>query len=432
VADLSPSEPGQQPVASAGLRFLDERSGYSMQPYGAPGAPDDAAVDWRRYWSAIVRYRWWVLLGTVLGLAGGLAAARMLKPQYRAQATVWIDVANNRQDASRGPIRQGQLLEANAWVDLLQSYTVLDDVVRQLRLYMVAPGSPADSLALASFDLAERFRPGRYRLAVDQSGKTFILMGVGGAVLQRGAPGEAVGDALGFRWTPPVAALRAGASISFTLITPRDAAQRLSENLGVRLDENGNFMRLELAGTDPNAIAAALNAVAQRLVAVAAELKRAKLTELTHILDQQLATAARNLHDAEGALENFRVKTITLPSEQSTPVAPGLEATRDPVFKNFFEMRIEREQLRRDREAVRRVLGQVPESGLAVAGLEVIGTVHRSSELTEALKELTTKQAELRALRYRYTDEHPPVKRLQADIETLVQTITDQIMAAAS
>ena len=419
MADLSPSEPGQQPVASAGLRFLDERSGYSMQPYGAPATLDDAAVDWRRYWSAIVRYRWWVLLGTVLGLAGGLAAARMLKPQYRAQATVWIDVANNRQDASRGPIRQGQLLEANAWVDLLQSYTVLDDVVRQLRLYMVAPGSPADSLALASFDLAERFRPGRYRLAVDQSGKTFILMGVGGAVLQRGAPGEAVGDALGFRWTPPVAALRAGASISFTLITPRDAAQRLSENLGVRLDENGNFMRLELAGTDPNAIAAALNAVAQRLVAVAAELKRAKLTELTHILDQQLATAARNLHDAEGALENFRVKTITLPSEQSTPVAPGLEATRDPVFKNFFEMRIEREQLRRDREAVRRVLGQVPESGLAVAGLEVIGTVHRSSELTEALKELTTKQAELRALRYRYTDEHPPVKRLQADIETL-------------
>ena len=352
MADLSPSEPGQQPVASAGLRFLDERSGYSMQPYGAPATLDDAAVDWRRYWSAIVRYRWWVLLGTVLGLAGGLAAARMLKPQYRAQATVWIDVANNRQDASRGPIRQGQLLEANAWVDLLQSYTVLDDVVRQLRLYMVAPGSPADSLALASFDLAERFRPGRYRLAVDQSGKTFILMGVGGAVLQRGAPGEAVGDALGFRWTPPVAALRAGASISFTLITPRDAAQRLSENLGVRLDENGNFMRLELAGTDPNAIAAALNAVAQRLVAVAAELKRAKLTELTHILDQQLATAARNLHDAEGALENFRVKTITLPSEQSTPVAPGLEATRDPVFKNFFDMRIEREQLRRDREAV--------------------------------------------------------------------------------
>ena len=82
-------------------------------------------------------------------------------------------------------------------------------------------------------------------------------------------------------------------------------------------------------------------------------------------------------------------------------------------------MRIMREQLRRDREAVLRVLAQAPESGLAVAGLEVIGTVHNSSDLVEALKELTAKQAELRALRYRYTDEHPPVKRLQASIETL-------------
>ncbi|OLC06467.1 MAG: hypothetical protein AUH42_05630 [Gemmatimonadetes bacterium 13_1_40CM_70_11] len=132
-----------------------------------------------------VRNRWWVLLGTVLGLAAGLAATKLLKPQYRAQATVWIDVGN-RQDANRGPIRSGQLLEAYAWVDLLRSYAVLDDVVRQLRLY-AAPGSPADTLPLVSFDVAQRFRPGRYRLAVDQSGKSFSLTGEGGVVLQRGA-----------------------------------------------------------------------------------------------------------------------------------------------------------------------------------------------------------------------------------------------------
>src|SRR2546427_12897410 len=202
-----------------------------MQPYGAPGAPDDAAVAWRPSGSAIVRYRWWVLLGTGLGLTGGFAAGRLLKPQYRAQATVWIDAANNRPDASRGPIRQGQLLEPYAWVDLLQSYAVLDDVVRQRRLYLT-PGSRGDSLALASFDLAERFRSGTYRLAVDPSGKGFtltavdgVVAAVGGVVLQRGTPGEAVGEAFGFRWTPPATALPAGASISFSLVTPRDAAQ---------------------------------------------------------------------------------------------------------------------------------------------------------------------------------------------------------------
>ena len=175
-----------------------------MQPYGAPATPDDAAVDWRRYWAAIVRYRWWVVLCTALGLVGGFVAASVLKPQYRAQATVWIDVAKERQDATRGPIRQGQLLEATAWVDLLQSYAVLDDVVRQRRLYLT-PGARGDSLAFASFDMGERFRSGNYRLSVDASGKSFtltavggVLMAVGGVVLQRGTPGEAVGDAIGF------------------------------------------------------------------------------------------------------------------------------------------------------------------------------------------------------------------------------------------
>src|SRR3989449_5543299 len=37
----------------------------------------------------------------------------------------------------------------------------------------------------------------------------------------------------------------------------------------------------------------------------------------------------------------------------------------------------------------------------------------------QALDELTRKQAELRALRSRYTDSHPPVQRLRDDIQTL-------------
>ncbi len=417
MADRSVSKPAPQPL-EAEVGLLGERSGSIVEPFSDATA-DNPGFDLRRYWSAILRYRWWVLLGTGLGLAGGFVAGRQLSPQYSVQATVWIDAPSKRQqDASRGPIQQGQLVEAYAWVNLLRSYAVLDEVVRQLRLY-IAPGSAADKLALASFDVAAQFRPGSYRLAVAKDGNSFTLMGAGGIVLQRGVPGDAVGSALGFRWTPPRTALPPGVTVSFSLVTPRDAAQGLAEGLGVRLDEAGTFMRLELAGTDPYAIAATLNAVTQRLVVVAAELKRVKLKELTRILNEQLTTAARNLHDADAALESFRVKTIILPSEQSTPVAPGLEATRGPAFKNFFEMRIEREQLRRDGEAVRRVLAQVPDSGLAVGGLEVIGTVQRSSELTEALRELTTKQAELRALRYRYTEEHQAVRRFEADIATL-------------
>ncbi len=404
---------------------LDAPGGYVVPP--ALGGAEGEGLDWARWWSVLLRFRWWVALGTALGLAAGLAAARFLKPLYLTQATIWIDAGNRGPDATRGPIRSGQLFESYAWVDLLRSFTVLDAVVRQQRLYLT-PRSAADAAALASFDVADAFRPGRYRLTADATGRELRLLGPRGELLQRVAAGDSVGAPLGFRWVPAPAALPPRTSVAFSLVTLRDAAQRLSDALRVHLDENGNFLRLELSGTDPARLATTLNAVAQRYVAVAADLKRAKLVELTRILDEQLATAARNLRAAESGLESFRVKTITLPSERATPVSPGLEQTRDPVFANFFEMRIEREQLRRDQEAIQRVLADLPDSGSASAGsdggagvatLEVIGSVQRSAELGSALRELTTKQAELRALRYRYAEAYPPVERLAGEVATL-------------
>jgi capsular exopolysaccharide synthesis family protein len=403
---------------------LDASSGAVVPP-ALGGVVEDEGLDWARWWSVLVRFRWWVVLGTTVGLAAGLVAARLLKPLYLTQATIWIDAGNRGPDATRGPIRSGQLFESYAWVDLLRSFTVLDAVVRQQRLY-VTPRSAADAVALASFDVADDFRPGRYRVAVDATGRELRVLGPRGELLQRVAVGDSVGVPLGFRWVPTAAALPPRASVAFSLVTLRDAAQRLSDALRVHLDENGNFLRLELSGTDPARLATTLNAVAQRYVAVAADLKRAKLVELTRILDEQLATAAGNLRAAESSLESFRVKTITLPSERATPVAPGLEQTRDPVFANFFEMRIEREQLRRDQEAIQRVLADLPDSGGAergggagVAALEVIGSVQRSAELSSALRELTAKQAELRALRYRYAEAYPPVERLAGEVATL-------------
>ncbi|UCC47424.1 MAG: polysaccharide biosynthesis tyrosine autokinase, partial [Gemmatimonadota bacterium] len=124
------------------------------------------------------------------------------------------------------------------------------------------------------------------------------------------------------------------------------------------------------------------------------------------------------------------VRTITLPSEPATPIVPGLAATRDPAFANYFDLKVEREQLRRDREAVERVLVQAPDSGLSVEALEVIPAVRGSSELTAALADLTSKRAELRALRYTYTDEYPPVRELAGEVETLERTAIPSLAAA--
>ena len=162
-------------------------------------------------------------------------------------------------------------------------------------------------------------------------------------------------------------------------------------------------------------------------MAVAADLKRQRLTELTKILDEQLSAAQKSLQDAEAALQSYRVATITLPSDRPVPapsggrvgVASSGENAQDPVFGNYFSSQFERDQAHRDRETLERVLRQMGDSGLSAEALAVVGSVQQNADLAAALKELNSKQADLRTLRYRYSDQYPPVQRLQGEIATL-------------
>ena len=380
---------------------------------------EESGPDWRRIWSALLRFKWVVLLMVVLGLGGAFAATRVMRPVYRAQANVWVDVPGRRGEGAsdtRGPIRQGALLDADDWVELMRSYIVLDQVVRDLRLYLTLK-RPADRESFADFSVNDQFRPGNYRLSISADGRAYTLSSADGVDLERGTVGDSIGRRLGFRWLPAPGTLPSGGTVDFSLMTPRDAALALGEQLDVRMDFNGNFLAVELRGTNPVMISNILNGVAQRYVEVAAELKREKLTELTKILENQLATAQRNLDQAEGALQGFRTRNITLPSEQ--PNGGGaVGESRDPIRSNFFDMQGDRDQLRRDRESIERFLA---DSALPMDALSTIGSVQHAPELSNALKELSDKQAQLRAYRYHYSDEYPPLQRLVREVAQLQQ-----------
>ncbi|HEV8400320.1 MAG TPA: polysaccharide biosynthesis tyrosine autokinase [Gemmatimonadales bacterium] len=385
---------------------------------------DDPGPDWRRVSAALWHYKWVVFLCSVLGIAGGIAATRALRPTYIAQATVWIDVPDNRREPDRaGPIRQGGLLTQDAWIDLLRSYVVLDHVVREQRLYLELM-SIEDTARFAGFGATDTFRPGQYVLTVDDAGRNYVLSAAKGADLQRGTVGDSVGKTLGFQWAPTAALLPPGRKIEFTLATPRDAALRLGERLDVRMDLNGNFLSVELRGSNPRQIANILNSTTARFVQVAGQLKREKLTELTKILQDQRAYAQRGLDDAEAALKSFRMRTITLPSDQSmggtgSPGTGTSAPARDPVIDDYFQRQFERDQLGRDRANILRVLTQTADSGLPVDAFASIASVQRSPELANALKELSDKQAQLRTYRYHYSDAYPLVQRLLGEIAEL-------------
>lgn len=396
-------------------RLTAPRAGAYRPALTPTEAPPD--VQWGRYRTAIRRFKWLVITVTLLGTLGGIGATRIVGSFYSAHATIWIEGANDKAPP-QGVAWSSDLLAATGWIELARSYAVLEPVVNELRLYL-SWEAPKDSAVFASFGAKGRFQPGAYRLQVDSTGRAFSLATDQGVVLQRGAVGDSVGPELGFAWVPPVAELQAERRIDFVLDPPNETAIRLAEKLRAKTDLDGNFLRIELRGTKPTKITAIVNAVAQRTVTVAGNLKRQQLTELVRILGEQLKSAQGKLQADEAALRSFLGKTVNFVSDGSAPVAPGLQFTHDPAMSRYFEMKVSLEQIRRDRAGIASVLAQVPDSGLPVDALAAIGSVDRSTELAAALRDLTAKRALLRALQFRYTDAHLPVQRAAQDVQDL-------------
>jgi len=402
-----------------------------FHPGGVPGIPPLPTGEWRRVLAAVRRYKL-VLAGiTIAGTLAGFGASRFLKPTYQARATIWIQVTDRDADRARGeqgPIQSAQLIGTpGGWLDLIRSHAVLDAVVREARLYLHVK-SPLDTAALTTLTIPGEVRPGSYRLDVDAEGQHFTLRDVDAdVVLQQGSVGDSVGGVLGFAWVPPTGTLRPGSVVRFTVTALSDAAVQLSEGLRTRATADGYFVRLERRGRDPALITMTVNAVADRLVAVAADLKRQRLTELSSILREQRDRAKASLRAAEVGLTRFRVRNAVRPSEGPAQGADGRRTTADPTFASYVDLQVALGSLAHDRMAIQGVLAHAADSGVSVDELTMIGAVQRSSELAAALKELADRQQELRTLRFRYADTHPPVRRLAQQVDTLTRYVIPQL-----
>jgi capsular exopolysaccharide synthesis family protein len=379
--------------------------------------------DWRRIVASVMRFKWLVLAVVVLGTAAGYGLSKFLiKPGYLARARIWVDVQDPSSRQPQSFVVSPNLSISTGWNDLLMSDAVMDWVVRENHLYLGWEAA-ADSTVFAAFTLQDRFRIGTYALKVDSAGQRYTLAGEDGSTVETGAVGDSIGRSLGWVWAPPAAALPKGHLINFSVASPHETGLSIGAALSVREDENGNFMLLELKDEDPEFAAGTLNAIAERFVAQAADMKKQKAHELTNILNQRLNEARGKLAAAEAALRAFRVRSAT----QLALSNNGMIDTRDPSANVFFTNRMALDQVQQDRQVIERVLSAATDSGLQSDELENVPSVQHSTTLTAALRELTDKQANLRTLRYRYTDEQPSVRKLASDIEQLQKITIPQL-----
>ncbi len=398
-------------------------SAPSATPLGAAGEP---GVPWARYLSAIWRYKWLVVLATLIGAAAGVAAGRRIRPTYSVQATLLV--STDRREHSTDVARTVELVSGTSWVDLLRSYAILERVARRAGLHAL-PISPQDRVLFAGLIVRDTMRAGRMAIRVDSAASRYTLVDAANTVLETGAVGDSIGRSIGFQWQPPRALLPGGSEHAFTVQSARDAANDISSRLTTVQPEGTSFIRLTLTGGDPKATTAMLNMITDEFISVSAELERRSIVEQSARLRDQAQSAENSLRAAETALERFRVASVTLPSDAS---ATGARANGlDPLLSRYLDAKTELDQLQSDRATLNDAelrLRADPAAVDYVLTLPMLAT--HAPEVRAAVVTLGAKDTALRAARRDYTDENKIVRDLrQATNELRLETIPRLVAA---
>lgn len=376
--------------------------------------------------AALKRYKWLILATTVFGSAIGFVLSKMIAPKYTVNASVWVREKPN----SSGPIRAPGLVSTNlGWSDLVTSQAVLDSVVVRLALFAL-PENIRDTVVLRSMQPTDTLVPGSYDVSVQ--GGTYVLTRVKGprgeamnTVVERGAVGDSVGHSIGVAWLPDWSIVPRERAMRFRLMVPREASARVLRQLIVFLPEQSNFMRLMLSGTEPVLLASTMNTILDVFLETAKRLKKTDLTESYESLEEQREKAAADMAAAANALERYRIRTITLPSD-NVPVAPGVTIAQNPVFASYFGDRTNLGAIKQDRELLEEVLNERRAGG--TGWIEKLRTVPNlainNPNLTVAIGELDLQRNKLRLEQQTKTDSHRVVVDLRRQIRELeMQTI---------
>ncbi len=401
----------------------DDRPGTALQRIPSdsrptsfmPLRPSTTQGEWQRY-AEVVRHHWWpVLAVTLLGTLGGIYASRFVRPQFEARSVLWVEASDA--DAVGVVTGADPGVDVASMVSLLTSNSVLDSAVRSQQLYLV-PQSPVGGALFRQFGVAESVVAGEYVLSVTADGARYALTSGEGDVVERGAVGDSIGRALGFRWAPPPMLLAAGATAAFDIRPPYDVTASLAKELRITPEPGARFVRLTLRGDDPAKTTATLNAITARAVLVASALKTQRLEALEDILGGRYRHAGEELRASENALAAFRMREVRRLEESGS----GSFATGGADLTTLASMSVEVEELRRDRRRLGAILDEAKLATLRLDALSAVPAVVRAPQLGVAIEEAHKQQAALRALRYRYSEESAPVIEGERALAVLMGT----------
>ena len=372
--------------------------------------------------AALKRYKWLILATTLFGSAVGFVLTQMIPPKFQVNSSVWI---REKTGSQSGPIQPPGLVSTNlSWADLVMSQAVLDSVVVRLALF-ATPEHVRDTVVLRGMQPTDTLIPGAYQLS--RENMKYVLTRIEGPrgegvnrVIEQGIVGDSVGRTIGVAWVPNWTAMPSDRPLNFNLVVPREASGRILRQLTVILPETSNLMRLMLQGTEPVFLASTMNTILDVFLEAATRLKKADLTQSYKTLEEQRQSAARDLATTAKLLEGYRIRTITLPSD-NIPVAPGVQIAQNPVFASYFGDRMTLGGIKQDRELVEEVLAERRAGGTGwIEKLRLIPSLVASNpNLTVAITDLDTYRNKLRVEQQTKTDSHSVIINLRKTIRQL-------------
>lgn len=420
------SGPTNHPVAASAAPveiYSDNAELAHWSPVDAPLPATGPNI--QRYVSALLRFKWLIILLTVLGGAAGVVATRFVEPEFSVDASLTVDMGattGSRTDGSP----QDDALDRSSWTDLLKSYSVADPVVLKHKLY-IDPDKQRDSALFKDFSVNQALVAGDYVLQVD--GRNWKLMVNGTVPVDTGAVGDSIGVNRGFVWQPTAQQLSGVSEVGFTVKTPREASQELIQRLQASPGLGKSpFLKLTLTGKDAQLLAATLNSWTEQFVGEAYAMKKVRVTYYATLLEGQRAYAQATLADAERALEDFRVRTVTEPNERQQAVAGGLAMTTPAVMTEYFTLNYAVQSLERDRANLEKLLNaaRAEKTGLApeaILSIPSINTDPAASRVKQRMEEQNQREIALAKLRENSRDANKDVVLAKALLDTVKYTM---------
>ncbi|MEO7363244.1 MAG: hypothetical protein ABI120_23120, partial [Gemmatimonadaceae bacterium] len=410
--------------------FSENAELANWTPIDAP--PPSTGPNIQRYVSALSRFKWLIIALTILGGVAGTISTRFIEPEYEVESNITVDVSAGGTSAG-GPIVDEDILDRASWTDLLKSYSVADPVVLKLKLY-IEPDNNRDTVLFRDFDVTPQLVGGDYILKTE--GRNWKLLVNSSIPVDSGVVGDSIGVNRGFLWQPSSQLLAEHTSVGFSVKTPREASRDLNSKLQpIQGVGKSPFLKLMLTGKNSTRLAATLNAWTEQFVSEAFAMKSARVKYMSTLLAGQREYAAEALSDAERALESFRVRTVTEPSERQTAIPGGLGMTTPQVMSDYFSMNIAVQNLTRDRTNLEKLFNEAKaaNSGLAPEAILSIPSVNSDPAagiVKQRLQEQGVAESNLRKLQDTRQNADAAVILAQATLDTIKFTMVPRELGA--